>query len=186
MQSATQNLSYIGEINTRRLPQPKRRNIRVRPHQLSALCVLVFLVGTSGWSQEGSEEQEALMPSKEPGQLRSEEQLKVNFLYGAYVPENAPLVSLTGHQRAHLFVLQTFTTPGIYVKTTFLPLANQTSGTPYQWGGGIEGFGRGAASSYARSSIQNVLSTAGNAVLHYDRAMTVVAVPDSAPERSTL
>lgn len=89
------------------------------------------------------------MPSKEPSQLRSGEQLKVNFLYGAYVPKDAPLVSLTGHQRAHLFVLQTFTTPGIYVKTTFLALVNQASGTPYEWGGGIEGFGRRAASSYA-------------------------------------
>jgi hypothetical protein len=135
--------------------------------QFSALCLLVFLLGTSGWSQEGTKEQEVLMPSKEVSQQRGE-QLKVNFLYGAYVPKDAPLVSLTGHQRAHLFVLQTFTTPGIYVKTTFLALLNQASGTPYEWGGGFEGFGRRAASSYARSAIQNVFSTAGNAALHYE------------------
>ena len=168
MQSAMQNLSYIREISTQRLSQPKRRHARVYPRQLSALCVLVFLVGTSGWSQEGSEERVALMPIKRLSQQRSEEQLKVNLIYGAYVPKDSPLVSLTGHQRAHLFVLQTFTTPGIYVKTTFLALMNQAAGTPYEWGGGVEGFGRRAASSYARSSIQNVLSTVGNAALQYE------------------
>jgi hypothetical protein len=171
MRSAIQNLSYIREISTQRLFRPKRRNIRVCPRQLSALCVLVFLLGTSGWSQEGSEERDPLMPSKQLNQQRSEEPLKVNFLYGAYVAKDAPLLSLTGHQRAHLFVLQTFITPGIYVKTAFLALVNQASGTPYEWGGGVEGFGRRAASSYARSSIQNVLSTAGNAALQYEPAL---------------
>jgi hypothetical protein len=125
-------------------------------------------LGTLGWSQENGEERQAYLPSKQLSQQRSEEQLKVNFIYGAYIPKEAPLVSLTGHQRAHLFVLQTFTTPGIYVKTPFLALMNQASGAPYEWGGGLEGFGRRAASSYARSSIQNVVSTVGNAALQYE------------------
>src|SRR3974390_489064 len=137
-------------------------------NQFPALCLFVLLLATPGWSQLGSEEQDAHPPSKEQSLQRSEEQLKVNFLYGAYVPKEAPLVSLTGHQRAHLFVLQTFTTPGIYVKTTFLALMNQAAGTPYEWGGGVEGFGRRAASSYARSSIQNVFSTVGNTALKYE------------------
>jgi len=132
------------------------------------LWVLIFLLGTPAWGQQSSEERDAPMPSTQQGQQRREEQLKVNFLYGAYVPKDAPLLSLTGHQRAHLFVLQTFTTPGIYVKTAFLALVNQASGTPYEWGGGVEGFGRRAASIYARSSMQNVFSTAGNAVLQYE------------------
>ena len=143
-----------------------RTHNRIYP-QFSALCMLVVLLGTPGWSQEGSEEREAHTPSKELS-LQGEQQLKVNFIYGAYVPNDAPLVSLTGHQRAHLFVLQTFTTPGIYAKTTFLALMNQAAGTPYEWGGGVEGFGLRAASSYARSSMQNVFSTAGNAVLQYE------------------
>src|SRR5271169_301091 len=136
--------------------------------QFSALCLLVFLLGTPGWGRENGEEREAHMPSQEQGRHRGDEQLNVNFLYGAYVPKDAPLVSLTGHQRAHLFVLQTFTTPGIYVKTTFLALMNQANGTPYEWGGGFEGFGRRLASSYARSSMQNVFSTVGNAALRYE------------------
>ena len=144
-----------------------RTHDRIYP-QFSALCMLVFLLGIPGWTRENNEEQKTYIPINDQSQLRSEEKLKVNFLYGAYVPKDAPLVSLTGHQRVHLFVLQTFTTPGIYVKTTFLALVNQASGTPYEWGGGFEGFGRRAASSYARSSIQNVFSAAGNAVLHYE------------------
>ena len=151
----------------------ERPTLAMRTHNriyppFSALCMLVFLLGTPGWSQDNGEGRDVHMPSQEQGPQRGDEQLNVNFLYGAYVPKDAPLVSLTGHQRVHLFVLQTFTTPGIYVKTTFLALVNQASGTPYEWGGGFEGFGRRAASSYARSSIQNVFSTAGNAVLHYE------------------
>ncbi len=149
--------------------------------QFAALCLLVFLLGTSGWSWENGEDREAHLPSQEQGRQRSEDQLNVNFLYGAYLPKEAPLVSLTGHQRAHLFVLQTFTTPGIYVRTTFLALMNQASGTPYEWGGGFGGFGRRVASTYARSSMQNVFSTVGNAALRYepryDRCRCVGFVP---------
>jgi hypothetical protein len=144
-----------------------RTHNRIYP-QFSALYMLVFLLGTPDWSQDNSEGRDVHMPSQEQGRQWGDEQLNVNFLYGAHVPKDAPLVSLTGHQRVHLFVLQTFATPGIYVKTTFLALVNQASGTPYEWGGGFECFGRSAASSYARSSVQNVFSTAGNAVLHYE------------------
>ncbi len=152
----------------RKLFLPTCRNIRACPHKFPALFLFVLLLGTPAWSQESSEEPDAQVPGNHQGQQRSEQQLKVNVIYGAYVPKDVPLVSLTGYQRAHLFVLQTFTTPGIYVKTTFLALMNQASGTPYEWGGGLEGFGRRAASSYARSSIQNAFSTLGNAALQYE------------------
>ena len=47
----------------------------------------------------------------------TEQQLNVNWLYGAYVPKDAPLESLTRQERFKLYLRQTFTTPGIYVKT---------------------------------------------------------------------
>lgn len=78
------------------------------------------------------------------------------------------LVSLTGHQRGKLFVRRTFTTPGIYIKSAFLSLIDQTSGTPYEWGRGFEGDERRVASNHARTSIQNVCSTVGNAALQYE------------------
>src|SRR5580765_1537728 len=44
-------------------------------------------------------------------------QLPVNWLYGAYIPKEAPLVALNGRERFKLYIRQTYTTPGIYVKT---------------------------------------------------------------------
>jgi hypothetical protein len=130
------------------------------------LCLLVFLLGPRCWGQE---EFEGVRPtSEEQSKSQSQEQLNVNWLYGAYVPKEAPLVSLTGHQREQLFVRQTFTTPGIYVRSTFLSLIDQASGTPDEWGGGFEGYGRRAASIYSRSSIQNVFSAVGNAAFQYE------------------
>jgi len=98
----------------------------------------------------------------------NQEQLNVHWLYGAYVPKDAPLVALTDRQREKLFVRQTFTTPGIYLKSVFVGLIDQASGSPYQWGGGFEGYGRRVASVYGRSAIQNVFSAAGNAALKYE------------------
>ena len=134
--------------------------------KLLTLCLLVFLLGPSCWSQE--EFEDVRTASEEQSKPQSQEQLNVNWLYGAYIPKEAPLVSLTRHQREKLFVRQTFTTPGIYVRSAFLALIDQASGTPYEWGGGFEGYGRREASVYARSSIQNVFSTLGNAALQYE------------------
>jgi hypothetical protein len=39
--------------------------------------------------------------------------LPVNWLYGAYIPKDAPRVALNGEQRFKLYIRQTFTTPGI-------------------------------------------------------------------------
>ena len=92
----------------------------------------------------------------------------MNWFYGAYVPKDVPLLPLTEYQRVKLFERQTFTTPGIYLKSSFLGLLDQASGEPYEWGGGFKGYGRRVASNYVRTAIQNVFSTAGNAVLHYE------------------
>ena len=130
----------------------------------SALCLLAFLAGWPALSQEKSSDE----TNKEQDRELNQDQLKVNWFYGAYVPKDAPLLSLTGYQRVRLFVRQTFTTPGIYLKSSFLGLLDQDSGEPYEWGGGFEGYGRRVASNYARTAVQNVFSTAGNAVLRYE------------------
>jgi hypothetical protein len=93
---------------------------------------------------------------------------KVNWLYGAYVPKDAPLYPLNGRERTRLYVAQTFTTSGIYVKTIFLSLGAQASNSPSEWGDGISGFGRRLASQHGQSIIQNSLSAAGNAALKYE------------------
>jgi hypothetical protein len=138
------------------------------PTSVFGLVLLGLMLGAQGWSQENFEERDAPEASEEQSNLQSVEQLNVHWLYGAYVPKEAPLVSLTGYQREELFVRQTFTTPGIYIKSTFLSLIDQASGTPYEWGGGVEGYARRTAFNYTRTSIQNVFSTVGNAALKYE------------------
>jgi hypothetical protein len=49
----------------------------------------------------------------------TQNQLAVNRLYGAYIPKDAPTVALDGNERYRLFIRQSFTTPGIYIKTGF-------------------------------------------------------------------
>ncbi len=148
--------------------QAKRRCDCICQPRFLACCLLVFMLGAPGWSQEKPDEPDASTASQEQNQQPSQEQLKVHWFYGAYVPKEAPLLSLTVDQREKLFVLQTFTTPGIYIKSVVLSLIDQARGTPYAWGGGFAGYGSRVVSLYAQSSIQNVFSTVGNAALQYE------------------
>jgi hypothetical protein len=106
-----------------------------------------------------------------------ENQLAVNWLYGAYVPKDAPLVALTGDQRFKLFVRQSFTTPGIYVKTGFFTLHDQVENTPPEWGDGAEGFGKRLGTRQTQYLLQNAFTSLGNAAVgwepRYDRCRCV-------------
>ena len=55
----------------------------------------------------------------------ADNQINVNWLYGSYVPKDVPLRSLSGRERLKLYVRQTYTTPGIYIKTTLFALRDQ-------------------------------------------------------------
>ncbi len=92
----------------------------------------------------------------------------VNWLYGAYVPKSVPLLPLNGSERAKLYLVQSFTSPGIYIKTGFFAVWDQATDEPEEWGGGPTGFGKRAASHQAQSIIQYSLSTLGNAALGYE------------------
>jgi hypothetical protein len=95
-------------------------------------------------------------------------QLQVNWLYGAYVPKDAPLESLTAGQRGHLYVRQTLLTPGIYAKTAFFAVGDQLDNSPSEWDGGWGAYGQRLASRYGQFAIQNTFSTAGNLLLGYE------------------
>jgi hypothetical protein len=64
----------------------------------------------------------------------------VNWLYGAYIPKDAPIVALDGNERYRLFTRQSFTTPGIYIKTGFFAIHDQVRDSPPELGDGFEGF----------------------------------------------
>ena len=60
--------------------------------------------------------------------------LPVNWIYGAYIPKDAPIVPLTGQGRFKLYLRQTYTTPGIYVKTGLFAIHDQGKETEPDWG----------------------------------------------------
>lgn len=109
----------------------------------------------------------------DPQTQTNDRQINVNWLYGAYVPSDVPIKPLTNEERFQLYMRQTFTTPGIYIKTAFFSLRDQAADSPPEWGDGIGGYGKRALSRQAQFIIQNSLTAAGNAAVgwepRYDR-----------------
>ena len=107
--------------------------------------------------------------------------LPVNWVYGAYIPKDAPIVPLTGDQRFKLYLRQTYTTPGIYVKTGFFAIHDQVKETEPEWGDGFSGFAKRVGSLQAGNVIQNSLTALGNAAVgfepRYDRCRCEGAWP---------
>ena len=100
-------------------------------------------------------------------------QLPVNWLYGAYIPKDIPLVPLNGTERFKLYVRQTYTTPGIYIKTGFFTLHDQRNDSPPAWEDGFSGFVKRLGSNQATNIIQNSFTSLGQGVVgwepRYDR-----------------
>jgi hypothetical protein len=88
--------------------------------------------------------------------------------YGAYVPKEVTLQSLSNHQRFQLFLRQSFTTPGVYLKTAFFSLSDQVANSPLEWGDGFGGYAKRTASRYGQFVTQNALAGLGNGLLGYE------------------
>lgn len=67
--------------------------------------IVLALLATTSQSQTASPQPLSPVP-------KSDQELKVNWLYGAYVDKDVPLHPLSNHQRFQLFLRQSFTTPG--------------------------------------------------------------------------
>jgi hypothetical protein len=94
--------------------------------------------------------------------------LPVNWIYGAYLPKDAPIQPLTGDERFKLYLRQTYTTPGIYVKTALFAIHDQVKETEPDWGDGASGFGKRLGSLHAGNVIQNSLTSLGNAAAGFE------------------
>jgi hypothetical protein len=94
-------------------------------------------------------------------------------LYGSYVPKDVPLIPLDGHQRFKLYLMQTYTTPGIYIKTTLFALHDQITNSNPEWGDGFGGFAKRLGDRQVQFIIQNSITSLGNGMLgwepRYDR-----------------
>ena len=100
-------------------------------------------------------------------------QINVNWLYGSYVPKDVPLSPLSGQNRVKLYIRQTYTTPGIYIKTTAFALHDQIHETNPEWGDGFAGFAKRLGSRQAQFIIQNSVISLGDGIFgwepRYDR-----------------
>jgi len=94
--------------------------------------------------------------------------LPVNWIYGAYIPKDAPIVPLTGEERFKLYLRLTYTTPGIYVKTGSFAIHDQAQETQPDWGDGASGFAKRVGSLQAGNIIQNSLTSVGDAALGFE------------------
>ncbi len=140
--------------------------------RLAWMLIVVAVISCSVPAQEESPApgpQAAPAPQASPTpQSKSRDHTKVHWLYGAYVPKDVPLRSLTGHERVRVWVNATFVTYGIYAKTALFSLSDQARGQPPAWGGGWAGYGKRVASHHGQFVAQNSLSALGNGILGYE------------------
>lgn len=115
----------------------------------------------------------AQQTSPAPNQPPVNTDLPVNWLYGAYVPKDVPLVPLDGRERFKLYIRQTYTTPGIYIKTGFFAIHDQIEDSPPAWGDDFSGFAKRVGSNHATNVIQNSFTSLGQGIVgwepRYDR-----------------
>jgi hypothetical protein len=151
-----------------RLGSLQRMNYRILcglyKARLHAACVTVLalpLLALSCFAQE-------LVEAPATSVTSVNTTLPVNWLYGAYIPKDAPIQPLTGDERFKLYLRQTYTTPGIYVKTAFFSIHDQVKETQPDWGDGASGFGKRLGSLQAGNIIQNSLTSLGDAALGFE------------------
>jgi hypothetical protein len=151
-----------------------RREIMAAVRRAGVGVFLALLAATS-FAQEKTK------PTAQPEPPSVNTQLPVNWLYGAYIPKNAPLVALNGRERFKLYIRQTYTTPGIYIKTGFFAMHDQLRNTPPAWGDGFPGFAKRVGSNQATNIIQNSFTSLGQGVVgwepRYDRCRCEGAWP---------
>jgi hypothetical protein len=87
---------------------------------------------------------------------------------GVFIPKGAERTPLTGDQRRELYLQQTLTTPGAYLKRMFAAGIDQARGVPYQWDDGWAGYAERFASREGQFIAANSLAALGNAALKYE------------------
>lgn len=90
------------------------------------------------------------------------------WIEGVYVRKDQPLITLTRKQREVIYLRQTLTTPGAYLKRMFGAGIDQASGTPRQWDDGWGGYAERFASREGQFIATNTLAALGNAKLGYE------------------
>jgi hypothetical protein len=140
-------------------------NLMALSARLAILLAIHFcLFATFGFTQNTLSETPA---------AKEDNQLNVNWLYGSYIPKEVPLESLSADRRFQLYLRQTYTTWGIYIKTTLFAVTDQAHNTYPEWGDGFGGFAKRLGSRQAEFVVQNSVTSLGDGLLgwepRYDR-----------------
>jgi hypothetical protein len=90
------------------------------------------------------------------------------WIEGVYVRRDQPLFTLTKKQREEIYLRQTLTTPGAYLKRMFGAGIDQARGVPAQWDDGWGGYAERFASREGQFIAANTLAALGNAKLGYE------------------
>jgi len=136
---------------------------------LSTVLNLLMPLATAQQTSQAPDKEKAppgiKMKQSEPAKLA---RMPIEWLIGPYIPVQGPFQPLTNEQRADVYARQTFLTAGSYVARVFSAGFDQARGEPYQWGGGMSGYGKRFAARYGEFVIRNSLTAAGDAVLGYE------------------
>jgi hypothetical protein len=90
------------------------------------------------------------------------------WITGVFIPKGAERTPLTGSERRELYLEQTLTTPGAYMKRMFAAGIDQARGVPYQWDDGWAGYAERFASREGQFIASNSLAALGNRMLKYE------------------
>ncbi len=113
----------------------------------------------------------------------SGQHLPVNWLYGSYIPKEAPLQALSNADRWHLYVRQNFTTPGPWLKTGLFTIRDQFRDAPPGWPQNAEGFGERAGTRYAQFLMQNSFTEVGDAIAGWEPRYDLCRTCDGVGQR---
>ena len=153
---------------------------RDRPPLCIPISIVIMTISFAGLSfaqdAQPSNDKETTQASPSRDQTASAEsqaQINVNWLYGSYVPKNVPLESLDARMRWRLYLRQTYTTPGIYIKTLLFATHDQVTDSDPEWGDDFQGFVKRLGNRQVQFIIQNSISSLGNGIAgwepRYDR-----------------
>jgi hypothetical protein len=91
-----------------------------------------------------------------------------SWITGEYIPKGYARVPLTEDERREIYLRQTLTTPGAYMKRMFAAGIDQARGAPPQWDDGWGGYAERVASREGQFIAANSLAALGNAALRYE------------------
>ncbi len=138
-------------------PAPEKKQEEENPAQAAAEQARKMTV----------EAAQATMHMGEAAMVRARD-WEASWLTGVFVERGHTMMPLRLEERRELYLQQTLTTPGAYLKRLFAAGIDQGRGVPSQWDDGWGGFSERFASREGQFITANSVAAVGNAVLQYE------------------